>query len=208
MQTRAEHLKAAVMSYFRFERQWIAATEVTYSDISGIADVLCDTGDEIIEVETKVDKSDLLDLELKKKKHEYFKTLQGEDDLVSKHVPNKFYICVPKNMERVARQFIEEINPAYGLILFDTRALKINARSVELVKHPRKLHEGYDKNVRDLLVNRLSSEVANFHLKKANDSFRHTEESKASPLGSRGYRRPRATTEEENFIEEETTVIE
>lgn len=194
MDVTAEHLKAAVMSYFRFERQWLVATEVNYSELSGIADILCDTGTEIIEVETKVSKSDLVDLEWKKKKHDYFKQLEG--DLISKHVPNKYYVCVPKNLTRLAESFIGDVNPGYGLMTFDTREEKIHSRIITITKHPKPLHSGYDTSVRDILVMRLCSEVANFYLHKANSTFqrslRHSQEAQKEGNSGRkkGYRRP------------------
>jgi hypothetical protein len=195
MEVTAEHLKAAVMCYLRFERLWIAATEVNYSEMSGIADILCDTGTEIIEVETKVSKSDLLDLELQKKKHDYFKSLTG--DLLSKHVPNKFYICVPKNLARIAERFIQDVNPGYGLMVFDTREEKIHPRALAVKKHPTPLHNGYDSSIRNLLVMRLCSEVTNFYLHKANSTFqrslRHSQETNTEGNSSgrkKGYRRP------------------
>lgn len=194
MEVTAEHLKAAVISYFRFERFWISATEVNYSEMSGIADILCDTGSEIIEVETKVVKSDLLDLELQKKKHDYFKSLEG--DLVSKHVPNKYYICVPKNLARLAERFIQDVNPSYGLMIFDTREQEIHSRIIAVKKHPTPLHSGYDDSVRNLLIMRLCSEVANFYLHKANSTFqrslRHSQatDKEGNAGRKKGYRRP------------------
>lgn len=54
----SKFLKVAVMSYFRFERTWISATEVNCGKF-GVADVLVDTGSEIIEIEIKRYKNDL-----------------------------------------------------------------------------------------------------------------------------------------------------
>ncbi len=190
------------MCYLRFERQWIVATEVSYSDLSGIADILCDTGNEIIEVETKVDKSDLLDLEWKKKKHDYFKSLEG--DLLARHVPNKYYLCVPKNLTRLAESFIGDVNPGYGLMTFDTRAEKIHSRTISITKHPKKLHDGYDTIIRSIIVMRLCSEVLNFYLDKANSTFqrsllRAAETNNEGPSNAgrkKGYRRPSGIIQE------------
>jgi len=47
-------LKLALMQYFRFNRQWLCVDEFRG------ADIIADTGKEIIEVETKITKSDLI----------------------------------------------------------------------------------------------------------------------------------------------------
>lgn len=164
MLLKAEHLKAALMSYFRFERLWIVATEVNYGSIGGIADILVDTGTEIIEVETKIDKSDLLSHELKKQKHSYLQ----DPETYKQVLPNKYYLCVPLSLHRIALKFIEETNTRYGLILFDTRTSKINSRSVRIVKHPKTLHDYYNKDIAESIVMRLCSEIANIYEKKAN----------------------------------------
>ena len=110
--------------------------------------------------------------------------------LTGKHVPNKFYICVPKNIEHAALAFIQDVNPSYGLIVFDTRCKVINARSINITKHPKKIHEYYDSSVRDLLIMRLCSEVANFYLKKANSTYAY-KQAKTNTLsgGKTKYRR-------------------
>lgn len=99
------HLKTAVMAYFRFKKTFICADEVFN------ADVLVDTGKEIIEIECKISKSDLK-ADLKKPKHNEFK-----DPSKRKYcIPNKFYICVPTELVEKAKKWTEEVNQAYGVI--------------------------------------------------------------------------------------------
>lgn len=158
-------LKAAVMSYFRFEKGAIVGTEVTYSDISGMADVLACVGDEVIEIETKVDKVDLLTHEVTKRKHEIMKTSIEE---YKDKLPNRYYLCVTQNLQKTAEKFIEEYNPAYGLIIFDTRTQKIDSRTVKIVKPAQKLHTHVNDHIKHALVLRLCSELVNLYEKKAN----------------------------------------
>jgi len=161
-------LKAAVMSYFRFERGGVAATEVTYSEVGGMADVLVDTEDEIIEIETKIDKVDLEVHELSKPKHEVmrYRAVGNEDK-----IPNRYYICVPQNLHHAAVQFIEDVNSDYGLILFDTRVKRIDSRTVKIVKPAKKLHEQYNPQMKKAIILRLCSEIANMYEKKANSEW-------------------------------------
>ena len=157
-------LKCASMVYFRFERHFICATEVKYSDLGGIADVLIDTGTEILEVETKIDISDLTVLEWKKEKHAHMLDIQG----LEQHFPNKFYLCVPYNLQRNAEKLIERVNPKYGLLVLQ-QVDEITARSLAVVKQAQPIHTQYNEKIKDLVILRLCSELANLYEKKANE---------------------------------------
>lgn len=168
----SEILKAALISYFRFERKCIVATEVNYSTFGGIADIFVAGDNEIIEVETKVDMNDMTDLELKKQKHDLMQHMEGfEQDF-----PNKYYLCVPYTMRRSAEQLIDRINPKYGLIILPP-VEEIGARSVKIVKQAAKLHEQYNPEFKEKIILRLCSEVANWYEKKANAILNPTKES-------------------------------
>jgi hypothetical protein len=159
----SEILKAALISYFRFERKWVVATEVNYSTFGGIADILVAGDNEIIEVETKVDNVDMTELELTKQKHDLMQHMEGfEHDF-----PNKFYLCVPYTMRRGAEQLIEKVNPKYGLIILPP-VEEIQARSLKIVKHAAPLHTYYNKEFEQKIILRLCSEIANMYEKKAN----------------------------------------
>jgi len=108
----AKDIKLALMKYFRFQRQWICATECLNCDVLAITDK------DIHEVEVKVSKYDLWKGEARKGKHKpkgecpwpkvatYFPT---------QLMPTKFSVCVPDNLESEALKWVEEINPNYGV---------------------------------------------------------------------------------------------
>lgn len=158
-------LKTAVMSYFRFERTYIVATEVNCKEF-GIADVLIDTGEEIIEVELKRYKNDLTKNELTKEKHDLIKNENTE--LV---YPNRYFMCVPDNLGREAERFIRSLNNDYGLIVVNTKN-KLNSRSAKVVKHAKKLHNNYNKDLSKAIVLRLCSELANLYEVNLNEELK------------------------------------
>lgn len=116
---KSKFLKSVLLSYFRFKRGMICATEVAY--YYGIADILCTDYKKIIEVEIKTSKADLKNDFLKKKGTKY-KALKGE--IVSKYIPNMFYICVPENLKNDALDYIQKYNPKFGLLVFEERYFK------------------------------------------------------------------------------------
>ncbi len=98
----ALEIKATLIDYFRFKRQWLCAPEVSWD--CGLADILIDTGTEIREVEIKISKSDLYNNEIKKLKH-------------SRGVKcNRFYICAPTYLIDDTIKWVEQTEPFYGVI--------------------------------------------------------------------------------------------
>jgi hypothetical protein len=158
-------LKTAVMSYFRFERTYVVATEVNCKEF-GIADVLVDTGDEIVEIEIKRYKNDLTVNELKKQKHSLIK-----DENTELTYPNRYFICVPDNLAREAERFVRSLNADYGLIVVNTKN-KLNSRSAKVVKHAKKLHDTYSVALSKAIVLRLCSELANLYEVQVNEEFK------------------------------------
>lgn len=105
----AQNIKFALLCYFRFKRQWICVDECMH------ADVIADTGKQIIEVEVKTSRHDLLKGELKKRwKHSRFKDL-----VYQKYMPNKFYFCVPTALKDIAVEFAKTLNNKYGVMVFN-----------------------------------------------------------------------------------------
>lgn len=158
-------LKTALMSYFRFERTYIVATEVNCKDF-GIADVLVDTGDEIIEIEVKRYKNDLITNELNKEKHSLMK-----DNTTELTYPNRYFICVPDNLGREAERFVRSLNTDYGLIVVNTKN-KLTSRSAKVVKHAKKLHDFYNKDLSRAIILRLCSEIANMYEVDINEELK------------------------------------
>ncbi len=147
-------IKLALLQYYRLKRQWICVDEFSQ------ADIIADTGKEIIEVEVKISASDLC-REKKKDKHQFYLRGRQWDGC---H-PNKFLFCVPKSLAATAEKVIEELNPAYGLIYFDSdgflRHLRMGcalylADHLFTIKRARKLHDFYDKRQRERIAKRCS----------------------------------------------------
>ncbi len=163
------HLKTALMCYYRFKRQYLVADEI-YSSFHEIADVLVDTGEEIYEIEIKISKSDL-NAEKKKSKH------KNSDDTKwikrRERGANKFYICVPMELIPYAEKWIEEVNPKYGLIGFNTeRYMNRNNHYRDwdqyrfFVKKASLLHKNYNKKLREKIISRLGSISCNAYIKQ------------------------------------------
>lgn len=162
----SEIIKTALMSYYRFKRQWICATEVHCSINGEIADVMVDTGTEIREVEIKCSKSDLWQGEAKKSKHNWY--LSGH-----KNIPNAFYICVPTELLEEAQKWVIEKNPKYGIIEFITNRLNsqwlIWEQLVLQNKKAKSISSNYSPLLKEKIVYRMCSELitTNQNIQKA-----------------------------------------
>ena len=153
-------LKLALLEYYRFERQWVAVDEFRQ------ADVICDTGKKVIEVEVKVAKNDLRNGEkYKMLKHNAYargKAYRGCH-------PNEYLFCVPAGLMEDALDVIDKMNPDYGLFLFyDKRFIYDLSQGyrppmlvdyLSCVRRPRKLHKGYPERQRELIVKRCSAKL-------------------------------------------------
>lgn len=137
-------LKLALLEYFRFTRQWICVDECLH------ADIIADTGKQIIEVEVKISKYDLLRGEEKKKwKHDnYGRNLYGP------FVPNKYYFCVLVSLQEIAIRHAHHLNPRYGVIVFDPEQ-----RNLLIVKSARTLHDKYNEKHRHQIAKRASCKL-------------------------------------------------
>lgn len=152
-------LKLALLQYFRFKRQWLCVDE-----FHG-ADIIVDTGKEIIEVEVKITKSDLINGERKKiRKHQLY---QSEHSYLLCR-PNKFMFCVPEKIVGVALGWVKEINERYGVIGFDVERFEkrvsenwgiYHCDNLRVAKSAKKLHEGYDNKLQRAIAKRTSSKI-------------------------------------------------
>jgi len=100
-------IKHAVMSYFRFTRQCICATECYNSD------VMVYTGKYILDIEIKTNKYDLWRGEARKSKHKHMKI---PDQYKRYMLPHKFYICIPPELLEEATKWVKATNDKYGII--------------------------------------------------------------------------------------------
>jgi len=153
-------LKLALLQYFRFKRQCVCVDEFRG------ADVIVDTGKEILEIEVKVSKSDLINGErAKANKHQMYKIGRPWGFC---H-PNKFLFCVPEKLVNVAKAWSKEINEKYGVIGFGAEALKAHIsenlgvqhwEQIWISKSAKSLHGNYDDKLRRAIALRTSAKIA------------------------------------------------
>lgn len=136
-------LKLALLDYFRFERQWVCIDEFRHGD------VVADTGEYIIEVETKISKGDLVNKEgYKTRKHHSY----GIGHPFRQLWPNKFYFCVPESLVKSAMEMCLKLNPKYGIIAFNQHVFERqilqkymcpHRKCLRIARTAKKLHEHY-----------------------------------------------------------------
>jgi hypothetical protein len=173
MKITAVELKACLLHYYRFKRQCIAVDEFH------CADIIADNGKEIIEVEIKVSKSDLLNGEKKKFiKHHNYKQGNGWGFL---H-PNRYLFCVPEKLVDVALEYAKELNPNYGVIGFDSERflsyaeqygnpMSFSSDFMRIAKSAKKLHEGYTERQCYQIAKRASAKVASMYCEIVNKKY-------------------------------------
>lgn len=124
-------IKILLMEYYRFEKQHICSSETPM--FVGISDIIAyDFKESLIDVEIKISKADLLK-DCQKLKHKYYN--EGIPSRRKKlNIPNKFYFCVPKELESIAVKEAERINSKYGVIV-------IEGKNLTFVKRAYKLHD-------------------------------------------------------------------
>ena len=158
MKVTAFDLKLALLSYFRFERQWVCVDEFRH------ADVVVDTGEDFVEVEVKITKGDLVNKECKKTgKHWHYSIGQPYNQLW----PNKFYFCVPETLVKDAMEMCLGLNPKYGVIAFNPHIFENHIRwnynfphqkCLRMARTAKKLHESYD-NHQQAIARRASAKL-------------------------------------------------
>jgi len=173
---KSKDLKVAVLSHFRFGRQCICIDE-----FNG-ADVIVDTGTEIIEVEIKVTKSDLVGGEkFKALKHKLYALGRA----YARCHPNRYLFCVPTHLLEDALDWAEELNLKYGVMSFDTsgfeRRLNFDRslRAGDLIRTARrakKLHEEYSMKQRWKIAKRATSKVITLLEKNQTSRFKQIKE--------------------------------
>lgn len=156
-------LKTALLSYYRYKHQHVCSDEVGLS--IGNADILVDTGNLLIEVEVKTSRSDLFQGE-KRKGDKHKLMLNPSEEVLKKYIiPNQFYIAVPTELLPSAHEWVNKINPNYGIIECKTKIMMLerpNQRDflsmVRIEKRGKMLHsEPISKRATELIGRRLSS---------------------------------------------------
>jgi hypothetical protein len=156
-------LKTALLSYYRYKHQHVCADEVGLS--IGNADILVDTGNLLIEVEVKISRSDMFQGE-KRKGDKHNLMLNPVDEVLKKYIiPNQFYVAVPTELLPSAHEWVNKINPNYGIIECKTKIMALerpNQRDflsmVRIEKRAKALHEQpISKRASEMIGRRLSS---------------------------------------------------
>ena len=145
-------IKHALLSYFRFKRQWICASECMDNDIMVI------TNKGTIEVEVKVNKYDLWKGEAKKSKHRIYKDFTNPYTQYHDR-PNRFYICIPEELKDEAIKWVETINKKYGILLCKKRSYY--PYSIYTLKRATILHNKLNESLKERIMKRVCTENIN-----------------------------------------------
>jgi hypothetical protein len=160
----AEIIKTALMSYYRFKRQMICVDEAYCN--SGLSDVLVESKNGFYDIEVKINKYDLWKGEATKKKH--------LNNIKTYLQTNYFCICVPTELLEEAKKWVEQTNPKYGILEFDSayyeryktrRSNRFLELCINTIKTPQKLTEEKSKRLHEILIKRLSSAYINYRQK-------------------------------------------
>lgn len=157
---KSDIIKLDLMKFLRFQKQYdcVCSEGVNNADISAIKN------QKLIEIEIKISKSDFKN-ELKHKswKHDKYKDLQALKNTDWMRIPNKFFFCVPQEMEEWVLKEIENINFKYGLIVWQEGFVYIRRQA---------LHIHNDKLNNFVLIEfckRITSELINLKIQTNND---------------------------------------
>lgn len=144
------------MSYWRYKRQFVCADEVGVCLTD--ADIMVDTGGLLFEVEVKISKSDLIQGEKRKDKHQRYGAItKGSADVKCKYVPNQFYLCVPTSLVEVAKEWVKATNKKYGVLEYIEMSVPWEDR-IKVAKKATFIHNyPITADQRNRIVRRLSS---------------------------------------------------
>ena len=146
MEVTSNVIKCAIMSFYRFKKGYLCCSELSYG--YGIADVIAinDKTGEVIEIEIKISKSDLLNEgKHKEAKHKALKESElYEDNPYPTYTPNKFYFAVPTYLVKEAKEYCLGMNKDYGVLEFDSiHSHKLPEHSIFYRKSAYKLHKAF-----------------------------------------------------------------
>lgn len=154
-------IKAALLYYFRYKRNFIAAPEIK-TEYLGISDMLAlDKSGKAWDIEIKISIQDLKN-DFKKVKHRYYKDW-NKDYLI---IPNYFYFCIP--IELLEHKYIKELKEMnyFGIITYNQKSIYLNKKIYIHRKAPlinKTLNENHYKN---LIIKRLVAECYNSYIAK------------------------------------------
>lgn len=167
------YIKASLLHYFRFNNQYHhVATECGIDEYT-MADVLCYTGDKVIEVEVKTSKSDLRgDKKNKATKHSSRKKellhFGNGKPIEETTRATHFYFCVPEELVEAALEEVSIINPKYGVMVCyaspDLYGQEFG-KNVNIVKRAEALHSLplIKDRIKEKIAARNASELASMY---------------------------------------------
>ena len=184
-------IKTALLHYYGFGKGMYCCTELSYSlgdaDIFAIPKFNNDKpkSNELIEVEVKISKSDLMN-EFKEDKHtKNNKYLTFESKNISFAMPNKFYICVPEDLVDYCKQQLDIHNRDYvGILMYKPRWANDNRgkwlkldESISVVRKAKKIYKDVDNKTYFYflfaMINRLRNDNLGFHKERYFDTNRY-----------------------------------
>lgn len=164
------YIKASLLHYFRFYKQFDYVATECDTDSWTKADVLCYTGNRVIEVEVKTSRGDLRGDKIhKEKKH------SSRKEAVLKEYNGKvitettrathFYFCVPEELKEIALEEVETINPKYGvMVCYENDNIYGHelGKNIKIVKKAKELHSLplIKDNILRKIARRNASELA------------------------------------------------
>lgn len=106
-------IKAALFYFFAYRQYPITATECG----AFYADFIAVKNKKLIEVEIKTSIADLKKDFTLKSKHDIYKSFDASKD-EKVWIPRRFYICVPKTIQKAAETVLKSENQKYGLLIY------------------------------------------------------------------------------------------
>ena len=164
----ANVIKTALLCHYRYQKGALCCTELSYD--LGIADVLVLTKNkELIEIEVKISKSDLWhEVESKALKHNVLK--EGSLTSAMNLMPNRFYFCVPRELAEEADKLCDELNPKFGVMIFNPCKTSQGYRpedSFSVYRKSKKLHSKCcDEKATGFIARRLCNDMCKFYKDK------------------------------------------
>lgn len=157
-------LKEVALWWLKFEKQMthICTEFGTYS-----ADAYGACKTRTIEIETKIDKYDLMH-DFDKRKHRIYASHKSEDAyFLGRHIPNYFFFLVPQKLAEQASLLCDEKGPKYGVLVYDPLE-EYWQRKFTVVRRSRRIHSvPPHEEVFNRMAARMSNEIIAAHMWKS-----------------------------------------
>lgn len=168
MRITSHTIKTGLLAYYRF-KCGAQAVSTELSTGIGIADIVVINRDsEVIEIEVKTSKADLLkEATSKSIKHIIMERVSDPQIAIPQSYvnarPHRFYFCVTEDLREDAIEFTARLNPKYGVMVFNHSTLP--QESITIAKPSHKLHnEDVSKFYFEYIMKRNSNELTTFYI--------------------------------------------